>query len=195
MTALVDAWQAALAAEHRAVFGYSLLGARLRGTAQLTLAVACSDAHEQLRDATVEAIAAAGLDPVPADADYPDLYPVGGPDTARSLAVRLEDECAAAWRYLYAVAATTAGTTTFSAPDNPFLSPPTGSGTRASTSRPPASPSTSTALPSAAHPAAAPSPGGIRGSAQTALTASAVRGVRWRGLVSPGAASVAFPGL
>ena len=45
------AWQAALAAEHQAVFGYALLGPRLAPD-ELALAVYCSDAHEMLRDAT-----------------------------------------------------------------------------------------------------------------------------------------------
>jgi hypothetical protein len=39
--------------------------------------------------------------------DYPALYPVGDEVAARVLAVRLETACAAAWRYLYAVAAST----------------------------------------------------------------------------------------
>ena len=77
MTALDDAWQAALAAEHQAAFGYALLGPRLSGDDR-ALAVACSDAHEALRDATAAAIAAAGLVPDPPQADYPALYPVAG---------------------------------------------------------------------------------------------------------------------
>lgn len=105
--AVVAAWQAALAAEHQAVFGYGLLGPRLRGGAQ-RLAVACSDAHEALRDATEQALAAAGLAPVSPAADYPGLYPVPDASAAAGLAARLEDECAAAWRYLYAQTASTA---------------------------------------------------------------------------------------
>lgn len=108
MTALSSAWQGALAAEHEAVFGYSLLGPRLSG-GQLQLAVACSNAHETLRDATSNALAAAGLSPQPPAADYPALYPVRNAAAARALAVHLEDGCAAAWRYLYAQAAATRG--------------------------------------------------------------------------------------
>lgn len=106
--ALQDAWQAALAAEQRAAFGYGLLGAHLHGSAQLPLAISCSDAHEALRDSTEQAIAAAGLTPVAPAADYPDLYPVDTARQAAALAARLEDDCAAAWRYLYAAAAATA---------------------------------------------------------------------------------------
>jgi hypothetical protein len=97
---VAPAWQSALAAEHRAVFGYGLLGPQLKGSDQ-ALAVACSDAHEQLRDATVAALSAAHLVPVAPAADYPDLGTVASSAAARVLAVHLEDACAAAWRYLY----------------------------------------------------------------------------------------------
>jgi len=107
VTVVAAAWQAALAAEQRAVFGYGVLGPHLSdGDGQL--AVACSDAHEGLRDATAQAIASAGLTPVAPQADYPDLYPVATAAAARALAMRLEDGCAAAWRYLYLEAASSA---------------------------------------------------------------------------------------
>jgi hypothetical protein len=105
-TPLDTAWQAALAAEHQAVFGYSLLGPRLNA-GDRPRAVACSDAHEALRDATQAAIARTGLVPVPPEADYPALYPVADATAARRLAVRLEDDCASTWRYLYLRAAST----------------------------------------------------------------------------------------
>ncbi|TAM92244.1 MAG: DUF4439 domain-containing protein [Jatrophihabitans sp.] len=144
-TEVVRAWQSALAAEQEAAFGYALLGPRLRGTAQLSLAVQCSDAHEALRDDTSSALAAAGSTPGGPAADYPQLYPVDTAAQAGDLAPLLEDRCAAAWRYLYAVA-----------------------------SRP------------AAHPLTA-----VRRDAQAALSASAVRAVRWRGAAAP----PAFPGM
>jgi hypothetical protein len=49
-------------------------------------------------------------------ADYPDLYPVTDAASAARLAIGLEDECAAAWRYLYAVAASAPGGTGSRAP-------------------------------------------------------------------------------
>jgi uncharacterized protein DUF4439 len=106
MTALETAWQAALAAEQQAAFGYALLGPKLAGGDQ-ELAVRCSDDHESRRDATAAAIVGAGLRPVAPKADYPALYPVGDAAAARALAVRLEDDCAIAWRYLYLQAAST----------------------------------------------------------------------------------------
>ena len=145
MTELETAWQAALAAEHEAVFAYGLLGPRLSST---ELAVACATAHEALRDATTEAITAAGLDPVAPDSDYPELYPVPNAAAARAVAVRVEDGCSSAWRYLYLVAASTSG----------------GDADK------------------------------LRGCAQEALTASAVRAVQWREHVSPGHVTRPFPG-
>jgi hypothetical protein len=147
-SAVDSAWQAALAAEHQAVFGYGVLGPHLTGTDQ-RLAVACSDAHESLRDSTVSAMAGAGLRPVPSQADYPALYPVAAAAAARSLAIRLEDDAAAAWRYLYLQAASTHGN----------------------------------------HARA------LRGLAQKALTASAVRATQWQAIVSPAHATTPFPGI
>lgn len=105
---LVAAWQAALAAEHQAAFGYSLLGPQLSG-AQQQYAVTCSDAHEALRDATEQALAAQHVEPVPPRVDYPALYPVPDAAAARALAATLEDDCAAAWRELFASAAALPG--------------------------------------------------------------------------------------
>jgi hypothetical protein len=148
MSTLTTAWQAALAGEHRAVFGYGVLGPHLRGAEQV-LAVACSDAHEQLRDRTVGALGAAGGNPVTAEIDYPDLFPIPDAATARAVAIGLEDNCAAAWRYAFLVAASMSGTVARS----------------------------------------------VRTSAQAALTASAVRAAKWRVIVDPDAATVAFPGI
>ena len=102
--ALVAAWQAALAAEHRAFFAYGLIGPRLTG-AQRALAATCYDAHAALRDATEQSIASVGLVPVATQADYPALYPVDTAIQARARGVEVEEFCASAWRYLYAQAA------------------------------------------------------------------------------------------
>jgi hypothetical protein len=148
VSTLDTAWQAALAAEHQAVFGYGLLGVHVGG-AEKQLAYTCYAAHGALRDSVSVALVAAGLTPVPPEADYPSLYPVPDAGAARRLAVRLEEDCAAAWRYLYLTTASVV---------------PAG-------------------------------PTGLRGDAQTALTASAVRATRWRRLVTPAAATTPFPGV
>jgi hypothetical protein len=103
------AWQAALAAEHQAVFGYSLLGPHLATSPLRVQAGASQDAHVALRNATAAALLAAGETPVRPQADYPLLYPVASSRAALALAVRLETACATAWRYLYAEAAVGSG--------------------------------------------------------------------------------------
>jgi hypothetical protein len=110
MSALTAAWQAALAAEHQAAFGYPVLGPRLDG-ADHQLAYADAVAHEALRDTTAAALSAARQTPVAPLADYPALYPVSDATAARRLAVQLEDDCAEAWRYLYLQAASASGAT------------------------------------------------------------------------------------
>lgn len=108
MSALVDAWQAALAAEHQAVYAYALIGPRV-SAADTGLVRSCAASHAALRDSTSAALLAAGTVPVPPRPDYPGLYPVPDAAAARAVAVRVEDACAAAWRVLYATAAASAG--------------------------------------------------------------------------------------
>lgn len=100
---LTTAWQGALAAEQQAAFGYALLGPHLPGDLQTT-ARSLQAVHEQLRDSTADTIAASGTPPAAPQGDYPGLYAV----TPLALAAQLEDDCAVAWRYLYAIAAQTA---------------------------------------------------------------------------------------
>jgi hypothetical protein len=149
MSRVVDAWQHALGAEHQAVFGYALAGPQLDAAGASELARTCQSAHETLRGQASAVLTAAGAVPIAPAADYPALYPVGNAATAQRLAIRLETDAAAAWRYLYAVAAV------------------------------------ATDAPSAA----------ARTTAQAALIASAVRATRWRVLVDPARATVAFPGI
>ncbi|GAB2488551.1 ferritin family protein [Jatrophihabitans fulvus] len=103
-SAVDDAWQAALAAEHRAVFGYGLAGPRLDGD-ERRLAADCEQAHETARDDTTSALAAAGAAPVGPLAGYPELGSVRDAAAARRCAVSVEQGCAAAWRALFAAAA------------------------------------------------------------------------------------------
>jgi hypothetical protein len=83
-----------------------VLGPRCAGAA-VEFARVCQPSHQALRDDTAAAITAAGAVPVAARADYPDLYlyPVPDAGAAARLAAEIEDGCAEAWRYLYAVAA------------------------------------------------------------------------------------------
>jgi hypothetical protein len=103
--AVDGAWQQALAAEHKAVFGYGVLGPRLATDAQITLARSSVASHEKLRDVAEALLVARAQQPVAPAADYPDLYPVPSPAAAERLAITLEQTAAAAWRHAYAVTA------------------------------------------------------------------------------------------
>jgi hypothetical protein len=106
---LVAAWQAALAAEYQAVFGYGIVQARLRTDAvdnpAFDIAQSSSDEHYALSQSIAEAMRAAAVTPDGPLADYPSLYPVESAKDAQALAIRLEDDCSNAWRALYAACA------------------------------------------------------------------------------------------
>lgn len=108
----VTALQAALAAEHAAVFGYGVAGAHLTGTGQ---AAAQHDwtAHREARDALAAMIGRLGATPVAAQAYYRLPFPVHDAATATALAAYLEDGVTAA--YLGVVAVRDAGLRDFGA--------------------------------------------------------------------------------
>ena len=107
MGALQMAWEAALVAEQRAVFGYGVLGPRLTAEADRATARTDQAAHVVLQAQTAAALTVAGEEPAEPAADYPDLYRARDATGARALALALEEQSAAAWRYLYATAAAT----------------------------------------------------------------------------------------
>ena len=89
--------QALVEAEHAAVYGYGVLGARL-DTGTRRIALAAYDVHRARRDRAVDALVArGGTAPVPLPA-----YDVVVPDRAAALAlaVRLEEGLALRWRDL-----------------------------------------------------------------------------------------------
>ncbi|MEV6398631.1 DUF4439 domain-containing protein [Streptomyces sp. NPDC051907] len=92
MTAL-DAVQAALAAEHAAVYGYGVVGARV-GEDRADEAAAAHGAHRARRDALARAVRDLGGRPAAAEAAY--ALPFAVPDTAAAvrLAAQLEDRVA-----------------------------------------------------------------------------------------------------
>jgi hypothetical protein len=98
----VRALQAALAAEHAAVYGYGVAGAHLSGAAQTT---ATSDwlTHQRARDTLEEMIRQRGAQPVAAAAAYRLPAPVSSAAAAMSLAVLLENRVAAAYLGVVAV--------------------------------------------------------------------------------------------
>ncbi|MFJ9121653.1 ferritin-like domain-containing protein [Streptomyces sp. NPDC102394] len=89
----LKALQAALAAEHAAVYGYGVVGGRI-GESRRTEARAAYDAHRARRDALVRDIRDLGGTPVAAAAGYALPFPVPDPAAAVRLAAELEDRVA-----------------------------------------------------------------------------------------------------
>lgn len=88
-----------LEAEHAAVYGYGVLGARL-DDATRRVARAASDVHRSRRDALAAALVRRGQTPATAEPAYD--VEVADAAAARSLAVRLEEGLAVRWRDLVA---------------------------------------------------------------------------------------------
>ncbi|WP_395364075.1 ferritin-like domain-containing protein [Streptomyces sp. YH02] len=92
MSAL-DATQAALAAEHAAVYGYGVVGGRI-GTERRAEATAAYEAHRARRDALRRSVRDLGGTPVVAEAAYELPFRVADPAGAARLAAVLEDRVA-----------------------------------------------------------------------------------------------------
>lgn len=99
--AVLAAAQAALAAEHVAVYGYGLAGPRLTGDRKAA-ALAAYNAHRDQRDRMAELVRGLGGTPVAAAPAYTAPFPVDGPTAAARLAVRLEEAAASAYADLVA---------------------------------------------------------------------------------------------
>ncbi|WP_328583680.1 ferritin-like domain-containing protein [Streptomyces sp. NBC_00370] len=89
----LEAAQAALAAEHAAVYGYGVVGGRI-GTARGAEASAAYAAHRARRDALARTVRDLGGEPTAAAAAYTLPFPVAGATSAERLAARLEDRVA-----------------------------------------------------------------------------------------------------
>ncbi|MGV9317028.1 ferritin-like domain-containing protein [Streptomyces sp. NPDC003691] len=87
--------QAALAAEHAAVYGYGVVGARI-GTDRRAEARQAHSAHRARRDALVRAVRDLGGTPVAAAPGYALPFPVPDSAAAVRLAAHLEDRIAGA---------------------------------------------------------------------------------------------------
>ncbi|WP_371535074.1 ferritin-like domain-containing protein [Streptomyces sp. NBC_01023] len=88
-----EAAQAALAAEHAAVYGYGVVGGRI-APARRTEARQAYDAHRARRDALVRTVQDLGGKPVAASAAYALPFEVAGQGDAVRLAAVLEDRVA-----------------------------------------------------------------------------------------------------
>lgn len=93
----VDVLQAALAAEHAAVWVYGLAGAFVSKGLAGQLGEAAVE-HRARRDATERMLIDAGAQPVPAEPGYLIPEPVTDTASALRLAITAETDAAAAWR-------------------------------------------------------------------------------------------------
>jgi hypothetical protein len=91
-----DALNAALAAEHAAVWGYGVVGAALPGDKQ-ELAAASENAHRDARDRLVGLLAERDTEPVGEQGAYELPFPVLSEVDAAKLAVTLEDGVSGAY--------------------------------------------------------------------------------------------------
>ncbi|MFH8803666.1 ferritin-like domain-containing protein [Streptomyces sp. NPDC017936] len=98
------ALQAALAAEHAAVYGYGVVGGRVR-EARRAEARAAYDAHRARRDALAREVRDLGAEPVAASAAYALPFPVPDPAAAVRLAAELEERVAGVYSDLVRAAA------------------------------------------------------------------------------------------
>ena len=98
---------AALAAEHAAVWGYGVVGTAL-GAERRGLAATAENAHRDARDALVALLSERGAEPVGPEGAYELPFPVLSEADAATLAVTLEDGVAAAYVRVLAGAAESA---------------------------------------------------------------------------------------
>lgn len=108
--ATTAALQDVLAAEHAAVYVYSVLGAQTSQSSQATLYAGISSAyliHRQRRDDLIARIGELGAGPVAASAAYEVPADLSTAARIEAVALRLERACAAT--YAYAVASTSGG--------------------------------------------------------------------------------------
>ncbi|MBV9855325.1 MAG: ferritin-like domain-containing protein [Streptosporangiaceae bacterium] len=98
----VAALQAALAAEHAAIYGYGVAGAQLTAAAR---AAALRDwtLHQNARDTLTAMIASLGATPVAASAAYELPFAVHDARSARALAADMEDGVTRAYLALVAL--------------------------------------------------------------------------------------------
>jgi hypothetical protein len=93
----VEALRAALAAEHAAIYGYGVAGARLPADLQ-AVARQAEASHRSRRDEVAMRIEALGGQLVAAEPAYALPYQVTNAATAMRLAADLEEGAAGAWR-------------------------------------------------------------------------------------------------
>lgn len=191
--AVVQALQRVLAAQHAAVFGYPVIGVELRDPRQIQLARLLEARHRQSRDELTAQIAARRATPAPAEATYTPVQPVTAPADAQRWALELEQDCAAAYRYLLVAPVLAAGSDKPSSAA-PSTAKPDGSGANGSGAD--GSGADGSGANGSGGPAlSAAEQASLRRQALTGLNAAALNATEWRSLLSPATPTVAFPGL
>jgi len=98
-TPIVDGLQQVLAAHQLAVYAYPVIGVRAGGDAA-DRARAAEAAHRLTRDAVADQLTALGAVPQPAEPEYRPAVPVDSAAGAAAWAVAVEEQSAAAYRFL-----------------------------------------------------------------------------------------------
>jgi hypothetical protein len=166
--AVTQALQRVLAAHHAAVFAYPVIGVQLRVPGQAELARQLEGRHRHTRDEVMAQLAARRVSPAPAEASYAPPQPVTAPADAQRWALEVEQDCAAAYRYLLVA---------------PVLASASSSASAS------ASPSPGGTAAGAAEQAR------FRRQALAGLSTAALNATEWRTLLSPATPTVPFPGL
>ncbi|MFE6751725.1 ferritin-like domain-containing protein [Kitasatospora purpeofusca] len=99
-------FQDALGAEHAAVYGYGVVGARVTDEGQRTAARSALAAHQARRDAWQRLLSGAGATPAPAAAGYQLPFPVTDAASAGRLAAHLENRLTVVYADLVAAVPT-----------------------------------------------------------------------------------------
>ncbi|HEY0166046.1 MAG TPA: DUF4439 domain-containing protein [Jatrophihabitans sp.] len=159
--------QRVLAAHHAAVFGYPVIGVALRDPGQVQLVRGLEGRHRHARDELMAQLVNRRATPAPAEASYAPAKPVTAPADAQRWALELEQDCAAAYRYLLVAPVLVTGSGASGSAAN-------GAGRQGL---------------SAAEQAA------LRRQALAGLSTAALNATQWRSLLSPATPTVAFPGL
>jgi hypothetical protein len=97
---IVAALQRILDTHHAAVFGYPVIGVNLTDPAQIATARMLEARHRASRDQLMSDLAARSAQPDQAAPSYLPPEKVTSPVTAQRWALQLEEDCAAAYRYL-----------------------------------------------------------------------------------------------
>ncbi|MGV0636299.1 ferritin-like domain-containing protein [Mycolicibacillus trivialis] len=97
MSDVEQAFCDALDVEHGVIYGYGMVSAHSPFDVNDLVAAAMRE-HRDRRDAVIALLGARGVDAPVAAAGYELPMPVTDPDQAAELAVRMENDAAAAWR-------------------------------------------------------------------------------------------------